>query len=96
MDKTSVCTKKRSTPHKSLSTENCDDDIDEESIQSHLSELVKELKRKTYGDNKVTRLLSLTFAARRNEMLSQPANSRMSFVLQKYRCLDRPVFVSWQ
>ena len=90
MDKKSVCAKKPSKPCKSLPSDD-HDDVDDEAVQSHLSELVKELKRKSYDDEKIARLLSLTFAARRNEMLSQPANSRISSGLQKYRCLNRPI-----
>lgn len=87
--KSSVCARK---PCKSpLSKDH--DDVDEDAVQSHLSELAKELKRKSYDDEKTARLLSLTFAARRSEMLSQPANSRISSALQKYRCLNRPVFL---
>lgn len=81
MEKQSLA-KKPSKSCKSLPSEN-HDDVDNEAVQLHLTELVKELKRKNYDDEKVVRLLSLTFDARRREMLSRPANSCISSGLQK-------------
>ena len=76
--------KKKPRPSQSLQ----DSEEDDEAVQSHLSELVKELKKRQYADEKIVRLLSLTFSVRRTEMLTQSANSRISSLLQKFKCLN--------
>ena len=50
------------------------DDDDEEAVKCHVSELLKEIMKKGQDNNKVCRLLSLTFAHRRNEIISQTAS----------------------
>lgn len=91
MDKVSIGEKKRNLP---TVCDTSQDGEDAEAVEAHLSELKKEMKRKNYDEEKVARLLSLTFDVRRKEMLSQPANSRISSANQIYKCLTKPVFVS--
>ena len=67
---------------------------DEESVQMHLSELNKELKRKNYDKEKVARLLSLTYSSRRTTMLSHSASICVDSLLQSFPCLRCPIFVS--
>ena len=58
---------------------------DEEAVKLHLQELDKELKKKHNQDSdKTTRLLSLTYHARRCETLSLTATTRVSTFLDKY------------
>ena len=72
----------------------CSDDDDNEAIQVHLKELEKEVKRKSPDEDKLARLLCLTFTGRRNTMLAQTANARVTSAIQKYPCLKQPIFVS--
>lgn len=68
---------------------------DEAAVEAHLTELRKELTKKKHNDqDKISRLLSLTFANRRAQMLSQPANARVTSTLQEYPCFKFPLFVS--
>lgn len=85
---------KKSARTKSLSHDENQSSDDEEAVEAHLSELAKEMKKKQHNKDKVARLLSLTFSNCRAEMLSQPANSRISTALQKYPCLGSPMYVS--
>lgn len=71
------------------------DDDDEETVKCHLKELQTEAKKKKMDDNKVVRLMSLTFATRRETMLSHNATTRVSMTLEQYPCLKRPIFVSY-
>ena len=64
-----------------------DSSDDEDAIQSHLSELLKEVKKKQRNPDKTMRLLSLTYSSRRCEMLSNPANTRITVALLAYRVL---------
>ena len=67
----------------------------EEAVKLHLQELDKELKKKHNQDSdKTTRLLCLTFHARRSETLSVTATTRVS-ILDKYGCFKRPIYVSF-
>ena len=69
---------------------------DEEAVKLHLQELDKELKKKHNLDSdKITRLLPLTFHARRSETLSVTATTRVSTFLDKYGCFKRPIYVSF-
>jgi hypothetical protein len=68
---------------------------DEEAVKLHLQELNKELKKKHHQDSdKVTRLLSLTFPVRRNEVLSVTAATRIATTLEKYESFKRPIYVT--
>ena len=69
---------------------------DEEAVQLHLQELNKELRKKHNRDSdKLTRLLSSTFYARRSETLSVTASTRVATFLEKYECFKRPICVSF-
>ena len=69
---------------------------DEDAVKLHLQELDKELKKKHNQDSdKLTRLLSLTFHARRSEMLSVTATTRVATFLDKYGCFKRPIYVNF-
>lgn len=67
---------------------------DEAAIEVHLAELKKELKRKSTNRDKVSRLLSQTFTSRRTQMMTHPANSRVSSSLQQYPCFKSSLYVS--
>lgn len=83
--------KKEKTPRSSTTSR----EDDEEAITLHLRELEKEAKKKSYEDtDKQARLLSLTYARRRNDMMSQTANTRTSMAIQQFECLKKPLFVS--
>ena len=69
---------------------------DDEAIQSHLSVLQKEGKKSRIDEGKVTRLMSLTFASRRNTMLSLTANTRVTTTLQNYPFFKKPIYVSYR
>ena len=66
---------------------------DEEAVRSHLRELQKELKKKKQDYDKIARLLSLTYSCRKSDILSRPANTRITFTLKNYPCLKDPIFV---
>jgi hypothetical protein len=85
------CVNKRRRAAKVVDTYESDDD---EAIQSHLSELQKELKKKKQDYDKIVRLLSLTFSCRKGDTLSRPANTRITSTLKNYPCLKDPIFVS--
>ena len=65
---------------------------DEEAVTLHLTELKKEVKKNRPDDSKLARLLSLTYTSRRNDLIAQTANARISAL--EYPCLKKPVFVS--
>ena len=67
---------------------------DGEAVKLHLDQLEKELRKKNRDDDKVSRLLSLTFTSRRTAMLKHSAVTRTDVVLQQFICLKRPIFVS--
>ena len=70
-----------------------DSSDDNEAIDSHLSELIKESKKNKWDDDKVVRLLSLTYACRRRRMNTEAANTRIATSLSKYPCFKKPVYV---
>lgn len=90
------CIEKPGKKRKSLSLNNSDTQTseDEEAVEAHLSELKREFKKKQFDKNKVTRLLSFTFTFRREEILSKPGSTRVSYGLQMYPCLHDPQYVS--
>lgn len=68
---------------------------DAAAVQQHLSELKKECSRKKITDQyKVVRLLSLTHAARQNEMSTSTAATRIYDAIEKYVILQTPSYVS--
>ena len=84
----------RKAPKKQSSVSiNTQDSDDEEAVQSHFSELRKELNKKKQNDDKLTRLLSLTYGFRKKQMLSQPANTRITSALEEISCLNKPIHV---
>ena len=70
------------------------DSEDEEAIQSHLHELKMEVKKKKADDEKVARLMSLTYVSRNREILALSASTRVGTALKEYPCLMKPIFVS--
>ena len=67
---------------------------DEAAVGAHLRELAKELKKKQSRDeDKISRLLSLTFSSRRANMMAHPANPRISTAIQEYPCLKSALYV---
>lgn len=87
-------TKKRKNSDGDQDSESITDD--EEAVTSHVSELQKEFTKKKQDDNKVARLMSLTHSHRKGDILSKPANIRITATLKAYPCLKKPVFVSWK
>ena len=87
-----LCGDAKST--KTSSTTSQPEGDDEESIVHHKNELEKEVKKKNPDDNKLARLMSLTFASRRRSFLEKTANTRVSDAISIYPCLMRPIFVS--
>ena len=84
--------KKEKTPSSSSTSREEDD---EEAMTLHLRELEKEAKKKSNQDSdKQARLLSLTYARHRSDMMSQTANTRTSMAMQQFECLKKPLFVS--
>lgn len=71
------------------------DDEDEETVKCHLKELEREVKKKQMDDNKVSRLLSLTYASRRESILSHNATTRVAATLEQYSCLKKPIYVRY-
>lgn len=71
----------------------CDDD--EEAVDLHSKELEKEAAKKKFDDEKVTRLLSLTYARRRRTMLRVNASTRINETLMKYPFFKKPIFVKF-
>ena len=63
-------------------------DDDDEAVESHIKELRKD------GNDKIVRLLSLSYAKRRDEMMSESAVTRVSSTIQKYPCFKKPRYVS--
>ena len=51
---------------------------DEEAIKLHLSELVRELKKSCPDEDKMVRLLSLTYASHRGDMMLETASTRIA------------------
>lgn len=76
------------------SSDNVPEDDDDEAVSSHLTELVKEAKKAKLDESRVARLMSLTFANWRRDMLSLRANARITSTLEKYPCLEKPIFIS--
>ena len=51
-------------------------DDDDEAVESHIKELRKEVKKNRMDNDKIVRLLSLSYAKRRDEMMSKSAVTR--------------------
>ena len=79
---------------KKVATEVVTVDDDDEAVESHIKELRKEVKKNRMDNNKIVRLLSLSYAKRRDEMMSESAVTRVSSTIQKYPCFKKPRYVS--
>ena len=72
----------------------CEDDDD--STAEHLRELGKEIQKKKFDEDKVCRLLTLTFRARQEESRSiAHSSSRIQEMFKTYPSLKDPRFVSY-
>ena len=67
---------------------------DEETVALHLNELKREVKNNRPDDNRLARLMSLTYTSRHSTMASTQANARLSLGINEYPCLKKPIFVS--
>ena len=64
-------------------------------LKHHLCELGKEMKKSAYDENKLARLLSLTYARRRSDLLSVTASTRISSAIKSSKYLMKPVYVRY-
>lgn len=69
-------------------------DDDAEAVESHIKELRKEMKKNKMDNDKIVRLLSLSYVKRRDEMMSESAVTRVSSTIRKYPCFKKPIYVS--
>ena len=66
---------------------------DEESVIYHLNELEKESRKKDPDQDKLARLMLLTYINRRNTFMAQTANTCISDAISKYLCKCIIVFI---